>query len=183
MRGERVTTSPSIGIATDLEKLTWFIKKSKQFNQNDMVNNIATLTLTLCVNRPFGVLCNAVWLNETHTPTSVQFLSFSCNFPQKMAKWKVDAATSGVDTPPVWDMLALPLGPVSCEISLTQIYLAAPLTTDRVRLLLMSHYSNIAIFKGIFIDFAKIIRSKDNQQPRLKCRKVLFFYFGCFTEM
>ena len=66
---------------------------------------------------------------------------------------------------PVWDMLALPLGPVSCEISLTQLYLATRVTTDRVRLLLMPHYSNIAIFKGIFIDFVKIISSKDNHQP------------------
>ena len=65
-------------------------------------------------------------------------------------------------TLPVWDMLAPPLGPISCEISLTQLYLATRMTTDRVRL--MSHYSNIAVFKGICIDFVEIISSKDNHQ-------------------
>ena len=78
-------------------------------------------------------------------------------------------------THPVWDMLALPLAPVSCEISLTQLYLATRMTTDRVRLLLMPLYSNIAIFKGIFIDFVKIISSKDNHQQYWKCIKVGFF--------
>ena len=37
----------NLGCKPILEWLTWFIKKSKQFNQSDATNNIATLTLSL----------------------------------------------------------------------------------------------------------------------------------------
>ena len=39
-----------------LEQLAYFIKKSKQFDHSDIVRNIATLTLTLSVNRPYTVI-------------------------------------------------------------------------------------------------------------------------------
>ena len=35
-----------------LERLPWFIKKSKQFNQSDIASKIAALTLTISVNGP-----------------------------------------------------------------------------------------------------------------------------------
>ena len=107
--------------------------------------------------------CNGV----PRAPISVQFHSFSCSFPETFGlNDRLIPLPLGF-THPVWDTLALPLAPVSCEIrsSLTQLYLATRMTTDRVRLLLMPHYSNIAIFKGIFIDFVQIINSKDNHQP------------------
>ena len=45
-----------------LERLAWFIKKSKQFNQSDIASDIAAVMLTLSVNLPLpgeGRLCRS----------------------------------------------------------------------------------------------------------------------------
>ena len=44
------------GSSPFLEWLTWFIKKSKQFNDSDITNDIAALMLTFSVNGPLTLV-------------------------------------------------------------------------------------------------------------------------------
>ena len=39
-----------------LKRCTWFIKKSKQFNQSDIISDISALTLTLTLNKPLNMI-------------------------------------------------------------------------------------------------------------------------------
>ena len=44
--------SDQLGLQPILEQLTWFIKKSKQFNQNNITGDMTALTLTLNIDGP-----------------------------------------------------------------------------------------------------------------------------------
>ena len=50
--------SDQLGLQTIFGVISWFIKKSKQFNQSNIANDITALTLTPNANGPFIMVCS-----------------------------------------------------------------------------------------------------------------------------
>ena len=59
-----IIISDQLGLQPILERLTWFIKKSKQFNQSDIASYITTLTLTTQCKRVLRV-CSHYALSDS----------------------------------------------------------------------------------------------------------------------